>query len=53
MHKGLYKATVIFFSFCNAPATFQEMMNTIFADLIKEGKMAVYLDDILIFNNNL
>jgi hypothetical protein len=39
----------MFFGMTNSPATFQGMMNTIFADLVAEGKVAVYLDDILIF----
>ena len=33
----------------NSLATFQTMMNNIFQDLIAEGIMVVYLDDILIF----
>ena len=33
----------------NSLATFQTMMNNIFHDLIAEGIMVVYLDDILIF----
>jgi len=33
----------------NSPATFQTMMNDIFQDLIVEGIMIVYLDNILIF----
>ena len=47
-HKGLYEALVMYFGFSNAPATFQAMMNDIFADLIQEGCVMVYLDDILI-----
>jgi hypothetical protein len=39
----------MFFGMTNSPATFQGMMNTIFADLVAEGKVAMYLDDILIF----
>src|SRR3954469_21659110 len=36
------------FRLCNAPATFQRMMNGIFADMI--GKtVLVYLDDVTIF----
>ena len=40
------------FGFSNAPATFQAMMNDILSDLILEGKVMVYLDDILIFTKN-
>jgi hypothetical protein len=46
---GLFKPKVMFFGMTNSPATFQGMMNTIFANLVAEGKVAVYLDDILIF----
>ena len=40
---------VMFFDMTNSPATFQTIMNDIFRDLIAEGIMVVYLDDILIF----
>ena len=43
----------MFFGLTNSPATFQSLMNTIFADLIAEGKVAVYLNDILIWSNDL
>jgi len=33
---------------CNAPATFQEMTNTIFRDFIDEGWLTVYMDDLII-----
>jgi len=39
----------MFFGITNSPATFQTMMNDIFQNLIVEGIMVVYLDDILIF----
>jgi hypothetical protein len=41
----------MYFSLTNSPATFQMMMNEIFQDLITEGIVSVYLDDILIFTN--
>jgi hypothetical protein len=43
----------MFFRMTNSPATFQGMMNTIFANLVTAGKVAVYLDNILIFTSNL
>ena len=49
---GLFEATVMYFGFCNAPATFQSMMNHLLYDLIQSRKVAVYMDDILIFNND-
>ena len=52
-NRGLFEPTVMFFGLTNSPATFQNMMNDIFADLVAEGKVTVYLDDILIFSNNL
>ena len=48
----LYEATVMYFGFSNAPSTFQSMMNHIMEDLIRSGKVMVYLDDILIFGND-
>ena len=48
-NKGLFEPTVMFFSMCNSPATFQVMMDETFADLIEEGIIIVYMDDILIF----
>ena len=39
----------MFFGLTNSPATFQTMMNDIFHELIMEGVVVVYLDDILIF----
>jgi hypothetical protein len=38
----------MFFGLTNSPAIFQSLMNSIFADLIAQGKVAIYLDDILI-----
>ncbi len=52
-NRGLYEPTVMFFGLTNSPATFQWMMNDIFHDLIGEGKVTIYLDNILIFSKNL
>ncbi|SJL12771.1 uncharacterized protein ARMOST_16202 [Armillaria ostoyae] len=43
----------MFFRLTNSPATFQWMMNDVFKDLITEGKVTIYLDNILIFTTNL
>ena len=43
----------MFFGLTNSPATFQTMMNDILRDLIDEGHVTVYLDDILIFSDDL
>src|ERR1700743_1001901 len=50
---GLFKPLVMMFGLCNAPATFQMFMNNIYEDLIDEGHVVVYLDDILIFHESL
>ena len=47
--QGLFKPLVIFFRMTNSLATFQTMMNDIFQNLIVEGIVVVYLDNILIF----
>ena len=44
---------VMFFGLTNSPATFQTTRNDIFPDLIMEGVVCVYLDDILIFTKSL
>ena len=53
MNQGLFEPTVMFFGLTNSPATFQAMMNNMFRELISEGKIVVYLDDILIFSQTL
>jgi len=45
----MFEPLVMFFGMTNSSATFQTMMNNIFQDLIAEGIIVVYLDDILIF----
>jgi len=48
---GLYEYNVMPFGLCNAPATFQSMINDVFHDLLDEG-VVVYLDDILIYSED-
>jgi len=48
IHVGSYKPVVMFFRMTNSPATFQDMMNEILRDMINEGKMVVFVDNVLI-----
>ena len=50
MHKGLFEPTVMFFGLTNSPATFQRFMNDSFRDMIAEGWLVIYMDDLLIFS---
>ena len=43
----------MFFGLTNSLATFQTMMNDIFKDLIDEGYVAVYMDDILVYTRTI
>jgi len=47
-HVRLYELIVMFFGITNSPATFQGMMNEILKDMINEGKVAAFIDDVLI-----
>ena len=47
--EGLFELTVMFFRLTNSPAMFQTMMNTILRLVIIEGKVQVYMDDILVY----
>ena len=48
MYIGSFEPTVMFFGMTNSPATFQAMMNEILRDLINEGKVAVFIDNVLV-----
>jgi hypothetical protein len=52
-NQGLFEPLVMFFGLKNLPATFQTMMNTLFRDLITEGHVVIYMDDILTFTKTL
>ena len=43
----------MFFGLTNSLVMFQTMMNSLLRDLINMGKVLVYMDDIIIFTNNL
>jgi len=48
MHIGSFKPIVMFFGMTNSPATFQVMMNEILRDLINEGKVAAFVNNVLV-----
>ena len=48
---GQWEFLVMLFGPCNAPATFQRLMNKVFTAEVN-GFILVYLDDILIFSNS-
>ena len=46
--KGFFEPTVIFFRLTNSPAMFQAMMNKLLRDLINIGKVAAFIDDVIV-----
>jgi len=45
---GFFEPTVMFFRMTNLLATFYAMMNKILRNLINEGKVIAFVDDILV-----
>ena len=43
-----FEPTVMFFGMINLPATFQAIINKILRDIINEGKVAAFVDDVLV-----
>jgi len=46
--EGLFEPMVMFFRLTNSPATFQAMMNELLRDLINTGKVAAFIDDVIV-----
>ena len=46
--EGSFELTVMFFGLTNSPATFQAMMNELLRDLINTGKVATFIDDVIV-----
>lgn len=49
--QGLYEFNVLSFGLCNAPSTFQRLMDLVLADL-QWSTCLVYLDDIIVFGRS-
>ena len=49
--EGLFEFTVMPFGLCNAPATYQRLMNLLLAGLTWQSCL-VYIDDIIVFSAN-
>jgi len=48
MHVGSFEPTVMFFRMTNLLVTFQAIIDEILRDLINEGKVTAFVDDILV-----
>jgi len=48
MHIGSFEPTVMFFGMTNLPTMFQTIINKILRDLINKGKVAAFVDDVLV-----
>ena len=46
--EGSFEPTVMFFGLTNSPAMFQAMMNELLRDLINTGKVAAFIDDVIV-----
>jgi len=44
----LFEPTVMFFGLINSPATCQVMINKLLRDLINTGKVAAFIDDMIV-----
>ena len=45
---GSFELTVMFFGMTNSPAIFQAIINEILRDIISEGKVAAFVDNVLV-----
>ena len=46
--EGSFEPTVMFFGLTNSLATFQTMMNELLRDLINTGKVAAFIDNVIV-----
>ena len=48
MLEGLFELMVMFFGLMSSPATFHAMMNELLRDMINTGKVATFIDDVIV-----
>ena len=48
MPEGSFEPTIMFFGLTNSPATFQAMINELLRDLINIGKVAAFIDNVIV-----
>ena len=48
IHVGFFEPTIMFFGMTNSPATLQAIMNEILRDMINEGKVVAFVDNMLV-----
>ena len=53
MNKGLFEPQVMYFGLCNSLKTFQQIMNSIFQELLHKEVLANYMDDFMISAKNI
>jgi len=46
--EGSFEPTVMFFGLTNSPATFQAIINKLLRDLINTGKVATFIDNVIV-----
>jgi hypothetical protein len=51
MNRGLYEPTIMFFGLCNAPPSFQQMMDIRFREHLNSGCVFIYMDDLIILGD--
>jgi len=48
IHIGVYEPMVMYFGLTNSLAIFQTIINDLFQDIINQGNMATFIDDIIV-----